>query len=144
MLCHIWCTYKCQNLNAVGRIVIQQGVLRIMNVWTRGSHQVLYSNSTIFWNLEINKSINNLLPQFYNGWSTLCFDIQNHEAVSSATGKIFKPSRRTDSYWKNSVTIVVINYLNKTQFFSLIMKIKSLKSKVLSLKIHGKTLLKEF
>ena len=50
----------------------------------------------------------------------------------------------TDSYKKNSVTIVVINYLNKTQFFSLIMKIKSLKSKVLSLKIHGKTLLKEF
>ena len=35
--------------------------------------------------------------------------------VSSTADKIFKPSYRTDSYGKNSMTIGVINSWNKTQ-----------------------------
>ena len=41
-------------------------------------------------------------------------EICNYHTVSS-TAKIFKPSYRTNSYGKNSVTLGAINSWNKTQ-----------------------------
>ena len=58
--------------------------------------------------LFINKSFNNLSPIF-KSWFTFCSDVHNYQTVSFTTDKIFKPSYRTDSFGKNSVTIGAIN-----------------------------------
>ena len=42
-------------------------------------------------------------------------DVHNYQTVSSTADKIFKPSYRTDSYGKDSITIGAINSWNKTQ-----------------------------
>ena len=65
--------------------------------------------------LFINKSFNNLLPPIFQGWFTFCSDARNYQTVSSTADKIFKPSYRTDSYGKNSITIGAIKSWNNTQ-----------------------------
>ena len=65
--------------------------------------------------LFINKSLNNLLPPIFKSWFILCSDINNYRTVSSNANKIFKPSYRTDSYGKNSITIAAKNSWDKTQ-----------------------------
>ena len=65
--------------------------------------------------LFINKSFSNLLLPIFNSWLTYCFDVHNYQTVSSSSDKIFKPSYKTDSYGKNSITVGAINCWNKTQ-----------------------------
>ena len=65
--------------------------------------------------LFVSKSFNNLLPPVFKSWLIFCSNIHNYQKVSSTADKIFKPSYRTDSYGKNSVTIGAINSWNKTQ-----------------------------
>ena len=62
----------------------------------------------------INKSFNNL-PPIFKSWFSFCSDIHNYQTVSSTADKIFKPSYRTDSYGKNSITIGAMNSWNNTQ-----------------------------
>ena len=115
-----------QNLHAVSRIVIlQKKALRIMNFQSRDSHSSLLFKSNHNLKLEdkilienilfINKSFNNLLPPVFKSWFTFCSEVNNYQTVSSTADKIFKPSYRTDSYGKNSITIEAINSWNKTQ-----------------------------
>ena len=105
-----------QNLNAVSRIVIlQKKALRIMNFQSRDSHSSPLFKSNHILKLEdkilienilfINKSFNNLLPPIFKSWFTFCSDIHNYQTVSSNSDKLFKPSYRTDSFGKNSITI---------------------------------------
>ena len=63
--------------------------------------------------LFINKSFNNH-PPIFKSWFTYCSDVHNYQTVSS-TDKKFKPSCRTDSFGKDSITIGAINSWNKTQ-----------------------------
>ena len=65
--------------------------------------------------LFINKSFNNLFPPIFKKWFAFCSDLHNYHTVSSTADKIFKPSYRTDSYGKNSITLGAINTWNKTQ-----------------------------
>ena len=115
-----------QNLHAVSRIfILQKKALRIMNFSSRDSHSspLFKSNHTLKLEdkilieniLFITKSFNNLLPPIFKSWSAFCSDVHNYETVSSTADKIFKPSYRTDSYEKNSITIPAINSCNKTQ-----------------------------
>ena len=115
-----------QNLHAVIRIVIlQKKALRIMNFQSRDSHSSLLFKSNHILKLEdkivienilfINKSFNNLLPPIFKSWFTFCSEVHNYQTISSTADKIFKPSYRTDSYGKNSVTTGAINSWNKTQ-----------------------------
>ena len=114
-----------QNLGAVSRIVIlQKKALRIMNFQSRDSHSSLIFKSNHILKLEdkiliknilfINKSFNNL-PPIFKIWFTFCSEVHNYHTISSTADKIFKPSYRTDSYGKNSITIGAINSWNKTQ-----------------------------
>ena len=116
-----------QNLNVVSRIVIlQKKALRIMNFQSRDSHSSPLFKSNHILKLEdkilienilfINKSLNNLLPPIFKNWFTFCSDVHNYQTVSSTSDKIFKPSYRTDSFGKNSITIGAINSWNKTQY----------------------------
>ena len=115
-----------QNLYAVSRIVIlQKKALRIMNFQFRDSHSSLLFKSNHILKLEdkiliekilfINKSFNNLLPPIFKSWFTFCSEVHNYQTISSTADKIFKPSYRTESYGKNSITIGAINSSNKTQ-----------------------------
>ena len=115
-----------QNLHAVSRIIIlQKKVLRIMNFQSRDSHSRLPFKSNHILKLEdkilienilfINKSFNNLLPPIFKSWFTFCSEVHNYQTISSTGDKIFKPSYRTDSHRKNSMTIGSINSWNKTQ-----------------------------
>ena len=115
-----------QNLHAVRRLVIlQKKALRIMNFHSRGSYSSLLFKSNHILKLEdkillenilfINKSFNNLLPPIFKSWFTFCSEVHNYQTISSTADKIFKPSYRTDSYGKNSITIGAINSWNKTQ-----------------------------
>ena len=115
-----------QNLHALSRIIIlQKKALRIMNCQSRDSHSSLLFKSNHILKPEdkillenilfINQSFNNLLPPIFKSWFTLCSDVHNYQIVSSAADKIFKPSYRTDSYGKNSITIEAINSRNKTR-----------------------------
>ena len=112
-----------QNLYAVSRIVIlQKKVLRIMNFESRDSHSSLLFKSNHIRKLEdkilihnilfINKSFNNLLPPIFKSWFTFCSEVRNYQTISSTADKIFKPSYRTDSYGKKSITIGAINSWN--------------------------------
>ena len=65
--------------------------------------------------LFINKSLNNLLPPIFKNWFTFCSDVHNYHTFSTTADKIFKPSYRSDSYGKNSITLGAINSWNKTQ-----------------------------
>ena len=114
-----------QNLHALSRIfILQKKALRIMNFQSRDSHSSLLFKSNRILKLEdkilieniifIDKSFNNL-PPIFKSWFTFCSDVHNCQTVSSTAGKIFKPSYRTDSYGKNSITIGTINGWNKTQ-----------------------------
>ena len=116
-----------QNLNAVSRIVIlQKKALRIMNFQSRDSHSSPLFKSNHILKLEdkilienilfINKSLNNLLPPIFKNWFTFCSDVHNYQTVSSSSYNIFKPSYRTDSLGKNSITIGAINSWNETQY----------------------------
>ena len=115
-----------QNLNAVSRIVVlQKKALRIMNFHSRDSHSRPLFKSNLILKREdkilienkliINKSFNNLLPAIFKNWFTFCSDVHNYQTVSSTSDKIFKPSYRTDSFGKSSITIGAINSWNKTQ-----------------------------
>ena len=72
----------------------------------------------------INKSFNNLLPPIFKSWFTFSSDLRNYQTVSSTADKIFKPSCRTDSSGKNSITIGAINSWDKSQsqFSNLLLK----------------------
>ena len=59
------------------------------------------------------KSFNNH-PSIFKSWFTFCSDVHNYQTVTS-TDKRFKPSCRTDSLGKVSITIGAINSWNKTQ-----------------------------
>ena len=118
--------YLCQNLNAVNRIIIiQKKALRIMNFQFRDSHSRPLFKSNHILKLEdktfvenilfINKSFNNLLPLIFKSCFTFCSDVHNYQTVSSTADKIFKPTYRTYSYGKNSITMGTINSWNKTQ-----------------------------
>ena len=91
-----------QNLNAASRIVVlQKQALRIMNFHSRDSHSRPLFKSNHILKLEdkilmenilfINKSLNILLPPIVKNWFTFCFDVHNHQTVSSTSDKIFKP-----------------------------------------------------
>ena len=112
--------------NALSRIIIlQKKALRIMNFQSKDSHSSPLFKSNHILKLDdkilteniifINKSFNNLLPPTFKSWFTFCSDVQNYETLSSTADKIFKPSHRTDSYGKNSITIGAINSWNETQ-----------------------------
>ena len=106
-------------------IILQKKPLRIMNFQSTDSHSSALFRSNNILKLEdkiliknilfINKSFNNLLPPVFKSWFTFCSDLHNYHIVSSTTDKIFKPSYRTDSYGKNSITLRAINRCNKTQ-----------------------------
>ena len=106
-------------------IILQKKALRIMNFHSRDSHSspLFRSNNILkpedrilIENIPfINKSYNNLLPPNFKRWFTFCSDLHNYHTVSSTADKIFKPSYRTDSYGKNSITLGDINSWNKTQ-----------------------------
>ena len=115
-----------QNLHALSRIIIlQKKALRIMFFQSRNSHSSSLFKSNHILKLEdkilienilfIKKSFNNLLPPIFKSWFAFCFDVHNYQTVSSTSDKIFKPSYRTDSYGKNSITIGAIISWNKTQ-----------------------------
>ena len=115
-----------QNLNAVSRIVILQTKALIMKFQSRDSHSSLIFKSNHILKLEdqilienilfINKSFNNFLPPIFKSLFIFCSsDVHNYQTVSSTVDKIFKPSYRTDSYGKNSITIGAINSWNKIQ-----------------------------
>ena len=86
-----------------------------MNFQSRDSHSSPLFRSNNILKLEdkilienilfINKSFNNLLPPIFKSWFTFCSDLHNYHTVSSTADKIFKPSYRTDSYGKNSITL---------------------------------------
>ena len=109
-----------------------------MNLQSRDSHSSPLFESNQFMRLEdkilienilfINKSFNSFLPPIFKSWFTFCSDVQNYQAVSYTTDKILKPSYRTDSYGKNSITIEHINSWNKAQhqFSNLSLKTYSL------------------
>ena len=128
-------------------VTLQKKTLRIMNFQSRDAHSSpsfkfnrilkLEDNILIENILFINKLFNNLLPTIFKSWFIFCCDIHNYQTVSSTSDKIFKPSYRTDSFEKNSITRAAINSWNKTQhqFSNLSLKryspskIKSLLSK---------------
>ena len=106
-------------------VVLQKKALRIMNFQSRDSHSSLLFKSNHILKLEdkilienilfISKSFNKLLPPIFKSWFTFCSEVHNYQTISSTADKIFKPSYRTDSYGKNSITIGAINNWNKTQ-----------------------------
>ena len=74
--------------------------------------------------LFINKSFNNLLPPIFKNWFTFCSDVHDYHTFSTTADKIFKPSYRSDSYGKNSITLGAINSWNKTHLSSVISHLK--------------------
>ena len=96
-----------------------------MNCQSRDSHSSALFKSNHILKLEekilienilfINKSFNNLLPPIFKSWFIFCSDVHNYQTVSSTVNKISKPSYRTDSYGKNSITVGAIDSWNKTQ-----------------------------
>ena len=116
-----------QTLNVVSRIVILQNkALKIMDFQSRVSHssaffkynQILALKVKILTQniLFIKKSLNNYLPPIFKNWFILCSGVHNYQTVSSTPDKIFKPSHKTDSFRKISITIGAINSINKTQY----------------------------
>ena len=107
-------------------VIVQKKALRIMNFQSRDSQSSLLFKCNHFLKFEdkilianilfIHKSLNNLLPPIFKNWFTFCSDVHNYQTVSSTSDKIFKPSYRTDSFGKNSITIGAINSWNKTQY----------------------------
>ena len=105
-------------------IILQKKALRITNFQSNNSHSSPLFRSNHILKLENkilienilfnNKSFNNL-PPIFKSWFNLCSDLHNYHTVSSTADKIFKPSYRTDSYGKNSITLGAINSWNKTQ-----------------------------
>ena len=86
--------------------------MRIINFKSRNCHlsplflklKILNLNDKVLENvLLINKFINDLFPPVLNNWFTFCSNIYDHEATSSATCKIFKPSFVTNLYGKKSI-----------------------------------------
>ena len=110
---------------AIRIVTLQKKALRIMNFQSKDSHSNPLFKSNLILKLEdkllienilfINKSFNNLLPPIFKRWFNFCSDVHNYQTISSAADKIFKPSYRTDSYGKNSITIGAINSWNNTQ-----------------------------
>ena len=96
-----------------------------MNFQSRDSHSSSLFKSNHILKLEdklltenilfINKSFSNPLPPIFKSLFTFCSDVFNYQTVSSTVDKIFKPSYRTNSYEKRSITIAAINSRNKTQ-----------------------------
>ena len=76
----------------------------------KSNHILKLENKILIENiLFVNKSFNNHLPPIFKSWFTFCSDVRNYQTVSSTTDKLFKPSYRTDSFRKSSVTIGAIN-----------------------------------
>ena len=89
-----------------------------MNFQSTDSHSNLLFKSNYILKLEdkiltnnilfINKSFSSLLPLIFKSWFTFCSDVHNCQTVSSTTGKMFKPSYRTDSYGKSQSLLVIV------------------------------------
>ena len=115
-------------------IILQKKPLRIMNFPSRNSlssplfrsnHILKLEDKILIENiLFINKSFNNLLPPIFKNWFTFCSDVHNYHTFSTTADKIFKPSYRSDSYGKNSITLGAINSWNKTHLSSVISHLK--------------------
>ena len=96
-----------------------------MNLLFKSNHILKLEDKILAENiLFINKSFNNILPPVFKNWFTFCSDFHSYKTVSYTADKIFKPSYRTDSYRKNSITVGAINSWNKTQhqFSNLLLK----------------------
>ena len=113
-------------------ITLQKKALRIMNFQSRDFHSSPLFRSNHALKLEIlienilfiSKSLNNLLPPIFKNWFTFCSDVHNYHTFSTTADKIFKPSYRSDSYGKNSITLGAINSWNKTHLSSVISHLK--------------------
>ena len=53
------------------------------------------------------------MPSIFDKWFTLCSDIYNYN--TTASGKLFKPSFRTNLHGKNSITVSAVDAWNKIQ-----------------------------
>ena len=53
------------------------------------------------------------MPSIFDKWFTLCSDIHNYN--TTASGKLFKPSFRTNLHGKNSITVSAVDAWNKIQ-----------------------------
>ena len=63
----------------------------------------------------ISKSINNLLPSFFNNWFVFSSDTQKYNTSWSSNDKLQKYSYRTNTYGKNSIIIGAIESWNSSQ-----------------------------
>ena len=116
-----------QNFNAVSRVSIpQKKALRIISFQPRDCHSsplfkkqnlLKFEDKIQLENvLLVSKYFNNILPSIFDKWFTLRSDIYNYNTAASSTGKLFKPSFRTNLYGKNSMTIIsAVNAWNQIQ-----------------------------
>ena len=105
--------------------IAQKNTLRITNFQSRNSPSSQLFKSNLILKLEekvlientvfINKSFNSFLSPIFKSWFTFCSDVHKYQTVSCTSDKIFKPSYRTDSFQKYSITIEAINSWNKNK-----------------------------
>ena len=115
-----------QNYNVINRLVIlQKKAIRIMNYQPQNSHtSPLFRKAAVLKfkdkiNLEnilyISKSINNLLPSFFNNWFVFSSDTHKYNTSWSSNDKLQKYSYTTNTYGKNSIIISAIESWNNSQ-----------------------------
>ena len=76
------------------------------NLSFRSNHILKLENKMLTENIRFtHKSFSSLLPLIFESWFTFCSVVHNYQTVSSTTDKMFKPSNRTGSYGKYSMTI---------------------------------------
>ena len=113
-----------QNFNAVNRVsILQKKALRTISFQPRDCHLsplfkkqnlLKFEDKTQFENvLLVSKYFNNILPSTFDKPFTLCSNIHNYNTAASSTGKLFKPSFRTNLYGKNLITVSAVNAWNK-------------------------------
>ena len=105
--------------------ILQKKALRIIKFQPRDFHTRLLFKKQNLLKFEdkiqlenvllVSKYFNNILPSIFNNWLTLYSDIHNYNTAASSTGKLFKPSFRTNLCEKNSITISAVNARNKIQ-----------------------------
>ena len=62
--------------------------------------------------LFVSKSINNLLPSFFNDWFLFSSDQHNYETSWSYHGNLHKPSYKINIFGKNSIVSAIIAWNN--------------------------------
>ena len=113
-------------------IVLQKKALRIMNFQSRDSqwsplfkskHILKLKSKILTENIRfINNSFSNLFSPIYRSLFIFCSGVQNYQTVPSTSGRIFKPSYRTDSYGKNWITIGALKKYSPTRIKNLLFK----------------------